>query len=77
MSVRGKSLAGGGNQHLLSPASTAWGGRRAKLLPLKSRRRGKSEGLRDVPAADKGVWRRGGSKELAPRLLAGLPWILC
>jgi len=30
------------------------GKRKAKLFFLKSRRRAKSEGLRDVPAADKG-----------------------
>lgn len=51
--------------------------RRTKPFPLKSVRKAKSEGLRDVPAADKGAPRRGGSEELALKLLAGLPWILC
>lgn len=51
--------------------------RRAKPFPLKSVRKAKSEGLRNMPAADKGAPRRGGSEELALKLLARLPWILC
>lgn len=72
------SLLRGGQKPAFSvPSQHCPGGkRRAKLLPLKSRR-AKNEGLRDVPTADKGAEERGGSEELAPKLPAGLPWILC
>lgn len=75
--LAGKSFAGGQKPAFSVPSQHCPGGkRRAKLLPLKSRR-AKNEGLRDVPTADKGAEERGGSEELAPKLPAGLPWILC
>lgn len=76
VSLPGKSFAGGGKPVF---SVLSWccleGKRRAKLLPLKCRRKAKSESWRDEPASDKGAPRRGGSEERARRLLAGLPWI--